>query len=61
MARELIGGTTPHVDREQYGSVLRRAFPLGLHSFEKLDLDSPANGPGSGMETRKHAKILDFR
>ncbi len=37
MLRERIGGSVPHDDREQYGSVLRRAFPLGLRSFEGLD------------------------
>ncbi len=37
MVRERIGGSVPHDDREQYSSVLRRAFPLGLRSFEGLD------------------------
>lgn len=46
MIRQVIGGSTPHDDREQYGSVLRQAFPLGLHSFEGLDLRLGSEGAG---------------
>jgi hypothetical protein len=56
MVRHVIGGATPHDDREQYGPVLRRAFPLGLISFEGLGLVSRTSGPAPGKMSLQQAK-----
>ena len=46
MRRETLADTPPPEDRAVVGQVLRRAFPLGLRSFEGL--------PDMRFDGRKH-------
>lgn len=61
MLRQTIGATVPHDGREQFGSMLRRAYPLGLRSFEGLDEYFGASGPEYRMEEPQQANILGSR
>ena len=46
MRRETLAGTSAPENRAVVGQVLRRAFPLGLRSFEGL--------PDTTFDGRKH-------
>ncbi len=46
MRRETLAGTPPPEHRAVVGQMLRRAFPLGLRSFEGL--------PDTSFDGRKH-------
>lgn len=62
MVRKTIGRIAPHADgREEFGSMLRRAYPLRLRSFEGLDEYFGASGPEHRMEEPQQANILGFR
>ena len=61
MLREAIGGTVPNDGREQFGSMLRRAYPLGLRSFEGLDEYFQARGAEYRMEEPQQANVLSFQ
>lgn len=60
MVRDKIAVPAPHDGREQYGSMLRRAFPLGVGSFEGLDGHLEAIGARNNMDPEQ-GKILGSR